>query len=133
MPYVCMGLVRFIGGIFFVAASVWVFSWLNDIWHLGVNQMVDIQTIGGKAYLAMFIALLAGLMAGVVGQTIGASIKIESDDNAALITMYWHYFANYNIAWFLIIPFGFLLILGQDGSKPFFKLAGNNFISTLWV
>ena len=127
-PYMCMGLVRTIGAIFGVLTFLFVFEWLNKSWNLGVHQMIDIQTAGGKAYGALAITLVAGLITALIGQGIGGSIKVKNDNVAAGITAYWHYVANHSIAWFLTIPVGFTLLLGQENVKVFFTVTGDTFM-----
>jgi len=127
-PYMCAGITRIMGGIFFAGTALIIFNWLNRVWNLGIHQMIDIQTVGGKAYLTIAIALLVGFIVGIIGQAIGMSIKITSDKTASIITMYWHYIANHIIAWFLIIPVGFSLLLGPETTSIFFKGLGNEFL-----
>lgn len=124
----CMGLVRTIGTIFGFLAFLLVFNWLNKSWNLGVHQMIDIQKVGGKGYGALAITGVAGFIAAIIGQGIGGSIKVENDDVAAGITAYWHYIANHSIAWFLMIPVGFSLLLGQENVKVFFIATGDAFM-----
>jgi len=132
-PYMCMGLVRSIGAILGVLTLLFVFDWLNKSWNLGVHQIIDIQTVGGKGYGALAITLVAGFIAAVIGQGIGGSIKIKNDNVAAAITAYWHYIANHSIAWFLTIPIGFTLLLGQENVKVFFTATGDTFMYLFFV
>ncbi|MCX6823547.1 MAG: hypothetical protein NT085_00260 [candidate division SR1 bacterium] len=127
-PYLCMGLSRMFGGALGVFALIFVFDWLNTSWNLGVHQIIDIQTVGGKAYGALAIAGVAGFIAAIIGQGIGASIKVRNDNLAAAITAYWHYTANHVIAWFLTIPVGFTLLLGKENVKVFFTATADTFM-----
>ena len=127
-PYMCMGLVRTMGAILGVLTLLFVFDWLNKSWNLGVHQIIDIQTVGGKAYGALAITGVAGLIAAIIGQGIGGLIQVKNDNVAAGITAYWHYIANHSIAWFLTIPIGFTLLLGKENVKVFFTATGDTFI-----
>jgi hypothetical protein len=126
-PYMCMGLARIIGSILGFCALLFVFNWLNQKWHLGINRMIDMQTIGTKGYGALALAGVAGLIGAIIGQGIGGAIKVKNDSVAAAITAYWHYIANYSIAWFLTIPVGFTLLLGKENVKAFFLSTGDSF------
>lgn len=126
-PYMCMGLARTIGSILGFLALIVVFNWLNRKWNLGINQMIDFQTIGSKGYGALALAGVAGLVGAIIGQVIGGSIPIKNENLASAITGYWHYIANYSIAWFLTIPVGFTLLLGKENVETFFTSTGETF------
>ena len=128
MPYLCMGISRFFGGIGFLIGSIGTFNYLNGKWELGIRQMIDISSVGVKGYLALGLAIFAGLILLIFGQILGASIPIKNDDWANRITILWHHIANMSIVWIPASCFAVFVALGRETSEFFFRQESNDFI-----
>ncbi len=133
MPYLCMGLSRFIGGVFFLFIGFTVFSYLNKAWQLGVEVMMDVQKIGPKGYVAIVISVIAGLIGLLIGQVIGAAIKIRSDALSEHLTIGWHYLANTTLIWLFLSGVSVSMSLGKSGTESFFYGQGRNFFTTVII
>lgn len=125
-----MGLVRFIGSIFFLAFSLKTFSYLNNEWGLNVKILMDLQYLSWKGYGAFFISMIAGLIGLVMGQIIGMEIKIENDELAEQLTIRWHYLANTNIIWLALSgaalslsKMNYLQFFAETSGKSYFYVA----------
>ncbi len=132
MPYLCMGLSRLIGGIFFTVFGLILFYYLNDKWELGIQNLGDIQKLCAKSYAAMIISIIIGLIGLIIGQVIGAAIKIKSDSLAEHITIGWHYLANTTIIWLMFNGVSVFLILGEE-TKFFLQGIGKNYFLTVFI
>ena len=132
MPYLCMGLSRFFGTVFFLSVSFAVFSYLNKAWQLGVEVMMNIAKIGPKGYVAIIISVIVGLIGLLIGQGIGAAIKIRSDALSEHLTVGWHYLANTIIIWLFLSGISVSINLG-DGVESFFYGQGRNFFTTVFI
>jgi len=128
-PNLCMGISRLFGSIVFLIVSIWVFSYFNGVWKLGVEELIDIKDAGAAGYGALAIAIVAGLIGLLIGQGIGTSVKISSDDLATHITVGWHYLANTSIYWVLASSVAASLVLG-DSAEYFFQRNANEFFIT---
>jgi len=126
MPYLCMGLARFIGSIFFLVLALITFYYLNDKWELGVQRLIDLDELGAKGYGAMVIATAAGLVGLLIGQAIGSGIRVKNNNAASIINISWHYLANTTIMWMILSGIAVSLNLGQM-VKQFFYGPGENF------
>lgn len=133
MPYLCMGLSRLFGGIAFLIVAFGMFNKLNDKWDLGIKHMIDISSVGGKAYGALALSIFVGLIALMIGQIFGASIKVKNENLACHITITWHYVAITSILWLFMASVPIAITLGKVQSKIFFESFGDAFFITAFI